>query len=1073
MADRNQISLRIKTIVDGLKDIDKLISEIDNLGGQAGETGNEAKALNAEFQKLQKQQSTISQFEKLNQSISRTASDLDTARSKATKLGRAVHTVAKPTKTLTSAFERARASVRRLKEEQAVQLGTLSKYSNKMKAAGVDTRRLTAEQVRLANETAKIKGKISTVSNELKKTKSDYRSAGQAATRFGNAGATAGNAATAGIKKISSQLSSAKAAFLGFFGVRYAANMVKDLGGVADEWKNITARLDQASDSQEELASAQEATFALAQDARTSIKDVANLYSRLSVSLKDHNVTQEEALTLTESISKAMKVSGASATETSATITQLNQSFASGVLRGQEFNSVMEQGPRLAKALADGMDVPVTALRGMAEAGEISAERVKNALLDQSDAIRAEYEKLPLTIEGSVVRLENAWTRFIGQQDQAAGASGKVAEGLSVISEHLDEIASVALKVGEVMAVVFAVKGVNAIGAYITAAKSAAVATIGIGAAAGKSAGKVGLLTAAANLAASAFIGWEIGKTLSEKFEVVRVAGVAMVETLVRGAELVRTQWEIARAVFTDDTIDDALERHERRVSEMNETFKQMYIDARTAAEGQKELGVAVSETAEDLEREKGELKDLGSGLDDAATSAKKMAEAFENVGVNIDKYLSGLDSKATQQIKQLGVVMGNPALEGKPLIKFLRDLASNADNPRVVAESMRILSLVYEDGRLSTQQYDEETRRLAHRLKELNNSTLKSSASTTDYSAQMYALAEAFNAGAISAKEYYDRLMQLMELEKQRRQQQEEQREGFRRTIKGNKQVADSAKETADTVTKAEQEMDAERKKGLASFANFWKRVYDTYHSISATAGAAYDSLFEKFKRMGSAAKDYNTVLKLTHDFLKKLDVTVKAQAANAQGYASSLKDVIQEGVQAIRNMKILDAQKLNQLKAQIGQARAAMRALNEEARDTLSGLRQELASLQGDDLGAETLRYQQQLEDLQRQLADAQRAGSSQAANDLRQSINTLRQIHAQRIRDIRTERAAQNNAYNGQSAGPLPSNNRGGQGIGNNLVEIRFRGPGGETTSGYFPDGGVGNFINILRDSGATTE
>lgn len=87
MADRNQISLRIKTIVEGLKEIDKLVSEIDELGGQAGETGQEAKALNAEFQRLQKQQNTISQFQKLNSSIDKTAKDLDTARAKATALG--------------------------------------------------------------------------------------------------------------------------------------------------------------------------------------------------------------------------------------------------------------------------------------------------------------------------------------------------------------------------------------------------------------------------------------------------------------------------------------------------------------------------------------------------------------------------------------------------------------------------------------------------------------------------------------------------------------------------------------------------------------------------------------------------------------------------------------------------------------------------------------------------------------------------------------------------------------------------------------------------------------------------
>ncbi|MCG8053854.1 MAG: tape measure protein [Candidatus Thiodiazotropha endolucinida] len=289
----------------------------------------------------------------------------------------------------------------------------------------------------------------------------------------------------------------------------------------------------------------------------------------------------------------------------------------------------------------------------------------------------------------------------------------------------------------------------------------------------------------------------------------------------------------------------------------------------------------------------------------------------------------------------------------------------------------------------------------------------------------------------------------------------------------RGYKRASGAAAGYGQAVQNSEQQAAAARAKGLSGFANFWKRVYDTYHGISAAAGAAYDSLFEKFKRMGVAAKDYHYVLKTTHDFLEKLDVRIKDWAKGAQGYGESLRGVIANATRAIGNMKVLDAQKLNQLRSQIGAARAALRGLNDDARATLSSIRQELAELQGDVLGAEQLRYQQRREALQSQLQNLIRQGATEGAADIRAALAALQTAHSIRMQQLRAEQAEQGNSTTPGAAPLPPQRNNWGEGLTNNLVEVRFSTGAGLGTSGFFPQDGVGDFLQVLQDAGATTE
>src|SRR5690606_24739899 len=125
---------------------------------------------------------------------------------------------------------------------------------------------------------------------------------------------------------------------------------------------------------------------------------------------------------------------------------------ASGALRGEELNSVLEQTPRLAEAIAAGMGIPFGQLRALAAEGRITADAIIRALIDQSDVLQGEFDRMPTTIGQALTKIENGWLRYIGQTNEAVGASENIADALGAVGDHLEEIADTTVRVGGVVA---------------------------------------------------------------------------------------------------------------------------------------------------------------------------------------------------------------------------------------------------------------------------------------------------------------------------------------------------------------------------------------------------------------------------------------------------------------------------------------------------------------------------------------------------------------------------------------------------------------------------------------------
>ncbi len=216
---------------------------------------------------------------------------------------------------------------------------------------------------------------------------------------------------------VNSKLATAGKALVGAFSVSALTGAIRGIANITDNYNLMNARLKLATGSQEEFNTAQTELKRIATATQTPLESLVTLYGRISRPLKEAGRSQSDILKVTEAVATSFRVSGASAQEAENGVIQFAQALGSGALRGDEFNSVAEQAPRLMQALADSIGVPVGALKEMAAQGELTASVVTDALVSQLATLRAEAETLPETVGGAMTALSDRWNEAIGQAD--------------------------------------------------------------------------------------------------------------------------------------------------------------------------------------------------------------------------------------------------------------------------------------------------------------------------------------------------------------------------------------------------------------------------------------------------------------------------------------------------------------------------------------------------------------------------------------------------------------------------------------------------------------------------------
>lgn len=594
--------------------------------------------------------------------------------------------------------------------------------------------RVTAQLSEIRAALAQLSGQFQQVNTRAQQSATGANALTSSLNRATAAGRQTATAAESVRASIAGAVREARLLVVGI-GVLGAARMLVQY---ADTATRLRGQLRLVTKTQEEFTKAQAATFAIAQRTRQGLEATVGLYARIA---RAGRTTQQQTLGLTEAINQAVTLSFTTAQAAEAALFQLGQGLASGTLRGEELNSVMEQTPRLAQAIAAGLvklgQIKTTdQLRKFATEGKLTSDLVVQAIQTQQATLREEFGKLVPTVSDAFTALKNAAIQFVGDTDSANGASRQLAEAILLLANNLGLVAGLLVTGAKLWTAWYvAFRLVPAIVTAATVAFTALRTSIALNtpamrafqaqaialsatmngasaAAAGFSltmngtalaaAGAATKLKAAASVAISAWAGWEIGTYLSDQFVVVRQGGVALAAGLTKAANIIKNSfivtWAVIKAgaltMFNDVT---------RRMADFYDSLQGM----------QRSIPVIGDRLAK-------ASAGIAKSLRDAAVSTESMEDAYKRTTATAYAEMAAIESSFYDLFEMAGQARGevDGAANGDPSggntakgakamtdqFKLLKDAAERA---------LVVLQQRYDDWGVSTREFYAEKTRL------------------------------------------------------------------------------------------------------------------------------------------------------------------------------------------------------------------------------------------------------------------------------------------------------------------------------------------------------------------------
>lgn len=226
--------------------------------------------------------------------------------------------------------------------------------------------------------------------------------------------------------------------------------VIRQMADLADQAKQLDAQLRLATNGFGTFAQGQEDVRRIADTTRGSLEATTKLYAGFLRASKETGRSQADAARATETFAEALKIGGAGTEEAASATLQFNQALQSGVLRGDEFNSIMEASPRIARLLADALGVPIGQLRKMAEEGQITSDVLFRALTDRkfTAGIDAEFKQIPVTFGDAMQAMENAALTSFGEFDKGGRFSEALVSFLGTGTDTFEGLTSKAQQFG-------------------------------------------------------------------------------------------------------------------------------------------------------------------------------------------------------------------------------------------------------------------------------------------------------------------------------------------------------------------------------------------------------------------------------------------------------------------------------------------------------------------------------------------------------------------------------------------------------------------------------------------------
>ncbi|EPG2184074.1 tape measure protein [Enterobacter cloacae] len=228
-----------------------------------------------------------------------------------------------------------------------------------------------------------------------------------------------------------------------------AASLVVDWGKAflvaADNMSQLNARIERLTGSAATASQTMQSLMRISSATGGSLQDTTKLWETLSTALRDTGATNGQIIQLTETLQKIGRIGGSSSEEMANALRQFGQSISSGTVRAEEFNSILEQMPELARQIAAGMGVSIGELRQLMLDGKLTAEDALNAIQKQTGSVNAEFEKLPRTLSQANTALTNSFLSMIDSVNQATGASSGMVAVIDSLTAALDRLAGKAI----------------------------------------------------------------------------------------------------------------------------------------------------------------------------------------------------------------------------------------------------------------------------------------------------------------------------------------------------------------------------------------------------------------------------------------------------------------------------------------------------------------------------------------------------------------------------------------------------------------------------------------------------
>ncbi|WP_411696639.1 tape measure protein [Enterobacter pasteurii] len=228
-----------------------------------------------------------------------------------------------------------------------------------------------------------------------------------------------------------------------------AASLVVDWGKAflvaADNMSQLNARIERLTGSAAAASQTMQNLMRISSATGGSLQDTAKLWETLSTALRDTGATNGQIIQLTETLQKIGRIGGSSTEEMANALRQFGQSISSGTVRAEEFNSILEQMPELARQIAAGMGVSIGELRQLMLDGKLTAEDALNAIQKQTGSVNAEFEKLPRTLSQANTALTNSFLSMIDSVNQATGASNGLVAVIDSMTAALDRLVGKAI----------------------------------------------------------------------------------------------------------------------------------------------------------------------------------------------------------------------------------------------------------------------------------------------------------------------------------------------------------------------------------------------------------------------------------------------------------------------------------------------------------------------------------------------------------------------------------------------------------------------------------------------------